>query len=99
LAHPVAAALPTPGAIISLPCEDFVAQAWNLLSRKVYKAALLGDIYAAAQRSIALPVALDRPAVAMFRPVLRSISRSAGSATTLCTRPKPPWRTTPIAGG
>jgi hypothetical protein len=49
---------PTPGAIISLPCEDFVAQAWSLIGRKVHKAALLGDIYAAAQRSIALPVAL-----------------------------------------
>jgi transposase len=87
--------LPTPGAITWRPCEDFVAQAWNLISRKVHKAALLGDIYAAAQRSIALPVALDRPAVATFRLVLRSISRSAGCATTLRTRPKPPWRNNP----
>lgn len=61
---------PTPGAITSLACEDFVAQAWSLIGRKVHKAALLGDIHSAAQRSIALPVALDRPAVAMFRLVL-----------------------------
>jgi transposase len=61
---------PTPGMITSLSCEDFVAQGWNLVGRKVHKAALLADIYAAAQASIALPVAADSAAVAMFRLVL-----------------------------
>lgn len=61
---------PTPGAITALSCNDFIAQAWSLIGRKVHKAAVLGDIYAAAQRSIALPVRMDTRAVAMFRLVL-----------------------------
>jgi hypothetical protein len=61
---------PTPGLITSLSCDDFVAQGRNLVGRKVHKAALLADIYAAAQVSIALPVAADSAAVAMFRLVL-----------------------------
>jgi transposase len=61
---------PTPGTITSLSCEDFVTQAWKLVGRKVHKAALLADIYAAAQASIALPVASDSAAIAMFRLVL-----------------------------
>jgi transposase IS116/IS110/IS902 family protein len=61
---------PTPGAITSLRCEDFVTQAWQLVGRKVHKAALLADIYAAAQKSIAVPVATDSAAIAMFRLVL-----------------------------
>jgi hypothetical protein len=61
---------PTPGSITSLAAEDFVAQAWGLVGRKVHKAALLAEIYAAAQRSIALPVPPDGAAVAMLRLVL-----------------------------
>jgi hypothetical protein len=61
---------PTPGAITSLSPEDFVVQAWSLIGRKVHKAALLAEIYAAAQRSIALPVMPDSVAVAMLRLVL-----------------------------
>jgi len=61
---------PTPGAITSLLCEEFVAQGSKLAGRKVHKAALLANIYAAAQSSIALPVASDSPAIAMFRLVL-----------------------------
>jgi transposase len=61
---------PTPGAIRELSCADFVAQAWSLIGRKVHKAALLADVYAAAQCSIALPMMEDSPAVAMFRLVL-----------------------------
>jgi hypothetical protein len=61
---------PTPGMINSLSCEDFVAQGWNLVGRKVHKAALLADIYATAQASIALPVTADSAEVAMFRLVL-----------------------------
>jgi transposase len=61
---------PTPGAITSLSPEDFVVQAWSLIGRKVHKAALLAEIYAAAERSIALPVTPDSAAVAMLRLVL-----------------------------
>jgi transposase len=61
---------PTPRAITCLTSEDFVAQAWSLVGRKVHKAALLAEIYAAAQRSIALPVTPDSAAVAMLRLVL-----------------------------
>jgi transposase len=35
---------PTPGSITSLAAEDFVAQAWSLVGRKVHKAALLAEI-------------------------------------------------------
>lgn len=70
LADPAAAALPHPGAITAVACGDFVAQDWSPIGRNVHKAALLADIYAAAQRSIALPVALDSSAIAMFRLVL-----------------------------
>jgi len=61
---------PTPGSITSLASEDFVAQAWSLIGRKVHKSALLAEIYAAAERSIALPVTPDSAAVAMLRLVL-----------------------------
>jgi transposase len=61
---------PTPGSITSLASEDFAAQAWSLVGRKVHKAALLAEIYAAAQRSMALPVPPDGAAVAMLRLVL-----------------------------
>ena len=56
--------------LICLTSEDFVAQAWSLVGRKVHKAALLAEIYAAAQRSIALPVTPDSAAVVMLRLVL-----------------------------
>ncbi|HVB57229.1 MAG TPA: IS110 family transposase, partial [Candidatus Acidoferrales bacterium] len=61
---------PTPGSITSLATEDFAAQAWSLVGRKVHKAALLAEIHAAAQHSIALPVPPDGAAVAMLRLVL-----------------------------
>jgi Transposase len=60
----------TPGAITALLCEEFVAQGSKLVGRKVHKTALLSNIYAAAQSSIALPVASDSPAIAMYRLVL-----------------------------
>ena len=40
------------------------------MGRKVSKARLLGDIYKTARSSIALPVPLDSPAIAMFRMIL-----------------------------
>jgi transposase len=64
------AVFPTPASITALSGEEFRARAWNLVGRKVSKRALLAEIYAAAQRSIGVPVALDSPAMAMFRLVL-----------------------------
>ena len=49
---------------------EFQTRAWNLIGRKVNKRALLAEIYAAAQRSIGVPVALDSAAIAMFRLML-----------------------------
>ena len=60
----------SPPAITALSKETFVAAAWDVVGRKVSKPNLLGDIYATAQTSIALPVAPDAPAIAMFRLIL-----------------------------
>jgi transposase len=59
-----------PASIAALGKEDFVAAAWDVVGRKVAKARLLGDIHETAQSSIALPIAPDAPAVAMFRLVV-----------------------------
>lgn len=64
------ASFPTPASIAALSEKEFQKQAWNLVGRKVSKRALLAEIYAAAQRSIGVPVTLDSAAVAMFRLVL-----------------------------
>jgi transposase len=61
---------PVPASIAALGKEDFVAAAWDVVGRKVAKARLLGDIHETAQSSIALPIAPDAPAVAMFRLVV-----------------------------
>ncbi len=61
---------PVPATITALSKEAFVAAAWDVAGRKVAKARLLGDIYEAAQHSMALPIPPDAPAVAMFRLVL-----------------------------
>ena len=61
---------PTPASITAMAKEDFVEAAWDVVGRKVSKARLLGDIYETACSSAALPVALDSPAIAMFRLVL-----------------------------
>jgi len=58
---------PVPAAITALGKEAFVEAAWHVVGRKVSKARLLGDIYETARTSIALPIAPDAPAVAMFR--------------------------------
>lgn len=70
-------AFPTPASITSLGEEAFIAQAWNLVGRKVSKARMLADFYRTASESIGLPVAEDSQAVAMFRLVL-------GEYLTLC---------------
>jgi len=61
---------PTPAAITSLPCEEFIAAGLQLAGRKIHKTELLANIYAAAEISIAVPVAADSAAIAMFRLVL-----------------------------
>jgi transposase len=64
------ASFPTPASITALSEGEFQTRARNLVGRKVSKRALLAEIYAAAERSIGVPVPLDSPAVAMFRLVL-----------------------------
>src|SRR3712207_449653 len=61
---------PVPAAITALGKEAFVEAAWGVVGRKVAKARLLGDVYETARTSIALPIAPDATAVAMFRLVI-----------------------------
>ena len=61
---------PTPASITALGKEAFIAAAWDVIGRKVAKARLLADIYDTAASSIALPVAPDAEAIAMFRLVV-----------------------------
>jgi hypothetical protein len=61
---------PVPAAITAMGKEAFVEAAWDVVGRKVSKARLLADIYETARTSIALPIAPDAPAIAMFRLVL-----------------------------
>jgi transposase len=61
---------PAPASITALGKDAFIEAAWDVVGRKVAKARLLGDIYETAQTSIALPIAPDAPAIAMFRLVL-----------------------------
>jgi transposase len=64
------ASFPTPLSITALTEAEFQTRAWNLVGRKINKRALLAEIYAAAQQSIGVPVALDSPAITMFRLML-----------------------------
>ena len=73
------ASFPTPASITALSEEEFQTRAWNLVGRKVSKRALLAEIYAAAKRSIGVPVPLDSAAVAMFRLVLGAVFGSASA--------------------
>jgi hypothetical protein len=50
--------------------EQFIDQAWSAVGRKVSKARLLGDIYETAKSSIGLPVAMNSPAITMFRLII-----------------------------
>jgi transposase len=61
---------PTPTSITVHPKEQFIERAWAVVGRKVAKARLLGDIYETARSSIGLPVAMDSPAITMFRLVI-----------------------------
>ena len=64
------AQFPTPASIRALSKEDLIGAAWDVVGKKVAKARLLGDIYETARSSIGLPVALDSPAIGMFRMVI-----------------------------
>jgi transposase len=58
---------PTPAAIRELARDVFIAEAWDLVGRKVSKRAKLEEIYTLATESIGLPVTLDSPAIEAFR--------------------------------
>lgn len=66
-------AFPTPATITAHTLDAFTAAAWPVVGRKVNKARMLADLYRTAQESIGLPVAVDTPAIAMFRVVLRQL--------------------------
>ncbi len=61
---------PTPASMTTFSKEGFVDAAWTVVGRKVSKTRLLGDMYETARSSIGIPVAMDSPAVAMFRMVI-----------------------------
>lgn len=61
---------PIPRSITSLDKEVFIAEAWDVVGKKVSKRRLLADIYEIAAASIALPVPEESPAIDMFRMVL-----------------------------
>jgi len=48
----------------------FIADAWEVVGRKVSKERLLADIYQTAKSSVGLPIAPDSDAARMFRLVL-----------------------------
>jgi transposase len=60
-------AYPTPASIRACPAEAFMAAAAAVVGRKVNKRAWLAEVYELAGRSVALPVALETPAIATFR--------------------------------
>jgi transposase len=60
-------AYPTPASITATDCATFVQAAAVPAGRKVNKRAWLTEVYELATRSIALPIALESPAVATFR--------------------------------
>ena len=58
---------PTATAVRALTLEEFTAEAWELVGRKVEKRKKLAEMYAMAAETIGLPVPLDSPAIEMFR--------------------------------
>lgn len=65
-------AYPTPASITAVPCDEFVAAAWISAGRKVGKRAWLTGVHELAHHSVALPIALESPAVTTFRLRLQS---------------------------
>lgn len=62
---------PTPAHVRQLSQEAFAEQAWELVGKKVHKAAKLAEIWEMAQQSAALPHEPDSLAVETFRVTLR----------------------------
>ena len=61
---------PSPHLISAIDRDAFIAEAWDVVGRKVAKERLLIDIYETAKTSVGLPVGPDSDAVGMFRLVL-----------------------------
>jgi hypothetical protein len=61
---------PSPHLITVMSQEAFIADAWEVVGRKVFKERLLSDIYATAVSSVGLPVRSDSDAIRMFRLLL-----------------------------
>ena len=61
---------PSPHMISAMSQDAFIADAWQVVGRKVSKEQLLSDIYATAASSVGLPVHPDSEALRMFRLVL-----------------------------
>jgi len=61
---------PSPHFISAMEQGVFIADAWEVVGRKVSKERLLSDIYQTAKSSVGLPIALDSDAARMFRLVL-----------------------------
>lgn len=58
---------PTPASITAVGLSRFREVIWKPMGRRVHKEAKIAEIYALAERSIALPMASDSPAVSTFR--------------------------------
>lgn len=61
---------PSPHFISAMSRDAFIADAWEVIGRRVSKERLLSDIYDTAKSSVGLPVAPDSDAILMFRMVL-----------------------------
>ncbi len=61
---------PSPHLISVMDRDAFIADAWDVVGRKVAKERLLTDIYETAKTSVGLPIGPDSDAVGMFRLVL-----------------------------
>ncbi|MEM9581683.1 MAG: IS110 family transposase [Pseudomonadota bacterium] len=61
---------PSPHFISAMSQETFIADAWEVVGRKVSKERLLADIYQTAKSSVCLPIAPESDAARMFRLVL-----------------------------
>lgn len=61
---------PSPHFISVMDQDTFIADAWEVVGRKVSKERLLADIYHTARASVGLPIAQDSDAALMFRMVL-----------------------------
>jgi len=61
---------PSPHLISAMDRDAFIADAWEVVGRKVAKERLITDIYETAKTSVGLPIAADSDAVDMFRLVL-----------------------------